>query len=1048
MGEAMRTRWSILVTAVALVGAFVIGSSDSWADGSQRLGFVRRESGRINYVTAATYGVLSGTVTVTGIPAGATVRLAYLHTHSWDFETIGALVGAVTFQGTVVPRVDIGFEGGNGFRNTFRGYRSDVTALVAGNGSYSWSLPGGRGGALLVIYDDPSAAADYDIEFHDGVHCGGSTDGAQGSWPNPTLFTGFVVDGQAPREVDVAFLVENGDLGFSDAYAFAAGLLPLSTLALNQATMQYEWDRLDVSSRFSGGETQAQAQMSEGSDAICWQAAVLRVRTSPPITDVTPPEIQVISHADGAVVASSPATVRVCVRDESGTTISSIPPLVWSPSSLSAPSAGESSAIFALAEGSNGLTVTAVDGAGHSSSTSLTLILDTVTPAVAITSPADGSVVGTPSLALAFDVADATATDTVSDPGGIVTSLPAGGGSASVVVALIEGANALSVSATDEAGHSGGTSIIVTLDTVPPAIDFQSPAAGAVFGLSPVTLTLAVADATATSVSFGANSLALPAGGGMVSGPVDLVEGLNTITASAVDAAGNPTSASIDLVLDLSAPVVTIDSPADGACFGPGESPVAVVATVDDLTATSVASTPSGVSGSLPAGGGVVSGAVALVEGMNAISVSATDQTSTTGSGSVTVILDTTPPSVAVDSPSDLGLARGTIDFNASATDVAPGTGVAQVDFFVDGGLQSSLTAAPFETSFDTTTIADGSHAFSATAADGKGNAASAAVQVTVDNTAPDLAITSPADGLLVSGTIGFDALASDAVSGLVTIEMSANGLAPVPFDDSATFLAPQLSTLRSSLVDTTFFADGPLALSARTVDAAGNESTAAVTITVDNTAPVKALVAPADLSTVAGLLAISADAQDPNLDTLEILVDGVSLGSSTTSPFDVSFDTTSRLDGALLVSVIARDLAGNTSTCSASVTVDNIRFEIAPRVFNLNAKNSKAPVTAGLEGVNVALLLPTEAHAIELRVPGGNPVPSTAGFPGDDATFDTDGDGLPQLLIKFDRQLLSSSLRAGIAAGLIQPGGNVVVTLVAEGGYEIGRETMRVIGH
>ena len=51
-----------------------------------------------------------------------------------------------------------------------------------------------------------------------------------------------------------------------------------------------------------------------------------------------------------------------------------------------------------------------MDDAGHSSSTSLTLLLDTVTPAVAITAPADGSVVATPSLALAFDVVDATAT--------------------------------------------------------------------------------------------------------------------------------------------------------------------------------------------------------------------------------------------------------------------------------------------------------------------------------------------------------------------------------------------------------------------------------------------------------------------------------------------------------------------------------------------------------------------------------------------------------------------------------------------------------------
>ena len=48
--------------------------------------------------------------------------------------------------------------------------------------------------------------------------------------------------------------------------------------------------------------------------------------------------------------------------------------------------------------------------------------------------------------------------------------------------------------------------------------------------------------------------------------------------AQTTDAAGNVGAAVRNVILDLDAPLVSIDVPADGACFGPGESPVAVIA--------------------------------------------------------------------------------------------------------------------------------------------------------------------------------------------------------------------------------------------------------------------------------------------------------------------------------------------------------------------------------------------------------------------------------------------------------------------------------------
>jgi len=665
-------------------------------------------------------------------------------------------------------------------------------------------------------------------------------------------------------------------------------------------------------------------------------------------------------------------------------------------------------------------------------------------PEVTIDSPENGAVVGAATVTLTATVNDETVTTVSSSPPGVSASLPAGGGTASGSVALVEGLNTLAVTATDAAGHVGGTSVTVIRDTIAPGVTIVSPPENAIFGHSPVALTVDVSDATAASVSIGANTIALPAGGGTATGSVDLVEGANTIVVSATDAAGNPATATLHVVLDLTAPLVAIDSPAGGACFGPGDSPIAVMATVDDLTATTVDSTPSGVSASLAAGGGIATGAIALAEGQNTIQVRATDATGRVGTASISVVLDTIPPELAIDSPSDNSAVRGTIDFDASAMDVAPGSGVARVDFSVDGTLFASLTAAPYETTLDTTSLADGFHTLESLAVDAKNNSTSVSVSVRVDNTPPNVAIVDPSNGAYAAGTVALDVAGSDGGSGLASIQMLAGGVAPTG-DGSIAYLVPLASNTRSGSEDTTRWPDGPLSFTALARDAAGNEAHASVTITVDNTLPAKSLVSPTDGSVVSGVVSILADAQDPNLDTLEILVDGVSRGISSSSPFGVSFDTRTRLDGAMSITVIARDLAGNTSTCTAAVTVDNVSIVIDPRTLNLKSKGKENSVTGYLEGTSLSLLLPTEAHAIEVRVPGGNPVPSTAGFSGDDALSDSDGDGVPNLVVKFDRQRLIASIQAGIAGGFIQPDSNVTLTLVSQGSFVIGTDTIRI---
>ncbi|MBN9520556.1 DUF4082 domain-containing protein [bacterium] len=98
---------------------------------------------------------------------------------------------------------------------------------------------------------------------------------------------------------------------------------------------------------------------------------------------------------------------------------------------------------------------------------------------------------------------------------------------------------------------------------------------------------------------------------------------------------------------------------------------------------------------------------------------------------------DTTPPSVAITSPTGGSTVSGTTTVTASASD---NVGVTSVQFLLDGAnLGSQDTAAPYSVSWNTATASNGSHTLSAVARDAAGNTATASVTVTVNNVAAGL---------------------------------------------------------------------------------------------------------------------------------------------------------------------------------------------------------------------------------------------------------------------------------------------------------------------
>ena len=99
----------------------------------------------------------------------------------------------------------------------------------------------------------------------------------------------------------------------------------------------------------------------------------------------------------------------------------------------------------------------------------------------------------------------------------------------------------------------------VDTDTTPPVITITSPGEGTLFSQSPIEVTGALDDDTATVT---VNGVSAAVAGGQWSASVPLQEGANILSAVAVDPAGNTDLVSIQVVLDSGAPVIAITSPA------------------------------------------------------------------------------------------------------------------------------------------------------------------------------------------------------------------------------------------------------------------------------------------------------------------------------------------------------------------------------------------------------------------------------------------------------------------------------------------------------
>jgi hypothetical protein len=136
---------------------------------------------------------------------------------------------------------------------------------------------------------------------------------------------------------------------------------------------------------------------------------------------------------------------------------------------------------------------------------------------------------------------------------------------------------------------------------------------------------------------------------------------------------------------------------------------------------------------------------------------------------------DATAPTTSLTNPLAGAIVTGAVTISAAASD---NIGVNRVDLLVDGAVQATAGAAPYNFSWDTRAAAVGNHTLQTVAYDAAGNkGSSTVVTVIVDNTIPTVAITTPANGATVprNTTQTISATASDG-TGIKKVDFWVDG--------------------------------------------------------------------------------------------------------------------------------------------------------------------------------------------------------------------------------------------------------------------------------
>ncbi len=618
------------------------------------------------------------------------------------------------------------------------------------------------------------------------------------------------------------------------------------------------------------------------------------------ITDDTPPSITLDSPPDGSVIRSG-TTVYFNVTD-----LNSIVSILYAwdaAGNLSLPGPYNKTtynvSTSGLSEGLHTLTLYATDEAGNEASAQYTYTVDDTPPSITLVSPPDGS-----------EIQSGTTIDLdVTDPHTVQQVLYNwdGGSNASLsspydvsTTGLSEGSHTLNVYASDGPGNWAFASYSFVVDDTPPSVVLNSPADGSEIR-SGTLIDLDVSDTNTLDTVLYAwdggteTSLASP-----YDVPTSgLSEGTHTLAVSARDAAGNWANVTYSFIIDDTPPSITLLSPAEGSYVTDGDTIDTDVH--DDNTLQQVLYGWDGLAtNSLSAPYDItVSG---LSDGSHTLNISARDAAGNWAIATYTFVVDNTPPSIALLSPSDSSVIQSGTIIDLDVTDAIS---LSQVLYHWDSDTNSTLPS-PYDVS--TAGLNEGPHQLYVFAEDGAGNWASSTYSFTIDDTAPTITLLSPSDGAEIQSGTAIDLDVTDG-NGVSSVTYNWDG------ESNATLASPYD-------VDTTGLSEGAHVLHVYAEDLASNTASATFTFTVDDTPPAIVLNSPSDGSEIQSGTTVDLDVSDANtLAEVHYNWDG-GTNQTMASPYDVQ--ASGLTEGSHTLNVFARDEAGNEASASYTFVIDD----------------------------------------------------------------------------------------------------------------------------
>ena len=310
------------------------------------------------------------------------------------------------------------------------------------------------------------------------------------------------------------------------------------------------------------------------------------------------------------------------------------------------------------------------------------------------------------------------------------------------------------------------------MGNTPPTISISSPANGTTFKTADLIQFTGVASdfdqgsLTGSIAWISSRDGAIGSGGSFTR---RLSKGAHTITASITDADGSTRTAVASITVTNTPPVVSISEPANGASYKTSDL-IQFNGAASDFDQGSLSGS---IAWSSNRDGALGSGATLskrLTKGTHTITASVTDADGATATATVTLTVGNTPPTVSFTSPAN-GASFTTSDdisFQATATDFDQGslTGSISWSSSKDGPLGSGGTI--------TRKLTKGTHVITASVTDADGGTGSATVTITVANTPPTAAISSPLGGsnYTTGDTIQFTGAASDFDQGNLSSSM------------------------------------------------------------------------------------------------------------------------------------------------------------------------------------------------------------------------------------------------------------------------------------